>query len=218
MFLQDIPILLQVLRLLGGFLINLSILPPVLCISLIAGLVFALVRFYKVTFISWVIFFVTEIIRGSPFLLLVYGVFFILPLAGVSLSPFGTGVCVLSITGSILMSEIFLGGLKAIEKGQYYAADSLGMTFFQKLRYIVIPQMIRLTLPSIVGQIIMTVKDTSVVSLIGLPEVVRTAKQISQLTQNALLGYTIVGVLFFAVCYPLILVSKKLEKRLSISH
>jgi His/Glu/Gln/Arg/opine family amino acid ABC transporter permease subunit len=218
MFLQDIPILLQVIRLLGGFLINLSILPPVLCISLVIGLVFALVRFYKVTFVSWVIFFITEIIRGSPFLLLVYGVFFILPLTGISLSPFGTGVCVLSITGSVLMSEIFLGGLKAIDKEQYYAADSLGMTFFQKLRYIIIPQMIKLTLPSIVGQIIMTVKDTSIVSLVGLPEVVRTAKQISQLTQNALLGYTIVGILFFAVCYPLIFVSKKLEKRLSISH
>jgi His/Glu/Gln/Arg/opine family amino acid ABC transporter permease subunit len=218
MFLQDIPILLQVLRLLGGFLINLSILPPVLCISLVVGLVFALVRFYKVAFISWVIFFITEIIRGAPFLLLVYGVFFILPMTGISLSPFETGVCVLSITGSVLMSEIFLGGLKAIDKGQYYAADSLGMTFFQKLRYIIIPQMIKLTLPSIVGQIIMTVKDTSIVSLVGLPEVVRTAKQISQLTQNALLGYTIVGILFFAVCYPLIFVSKKLEKRLSISR
>lgn len=218
MFLQDVPLLLQITRLLAAYMINLAILPPVLLISVVMGLVFALVRFYKIALISQLLFFIVELIRGSPFTLLIYGIFFILPKIGISFSPFGTGICVLSITGSVFLSEVFLSGLKTIDKGQYYAADSLGMSFIQKMRYIIMPQMIKLSLPSIVGQIVMTIKDTSIVSLIGLSEVVRTAKQISQLTQNALLGYTIVGILFFMVCYPLILLSKRLEKRLNISH
>ncbi|MDR1506171.1 MAG: amino acid ABC transporter permease [Treponema sp.] len=217
MFLQDIPLLLQVTRLLQAFLINLSILPPVLLISMIAGFFFSTIRFYKIPVVSQFLFFASEIIRGSPFLLLIYAAFFILPLAGISLSPFGTGVCVLSVTGAVLMSEVLLSGLKTISKGQHYAADALGMSFLQKMRYIIAPQMIKLTLPSIVGQIVMTIKDTSIVSLVGLAEVVRTAKQISQLTLNTFLGYTIVGIFFFIVCYPLILLSKRLEKRLSTS-
>jgi His/Glu/Gln/Arg/opine family amino acid ABC transporter permease subunit len=210
-----ITLSLQLSRMGQAFLINLSLIPGVLAISFIIGFIIAILRYYKTPFISQALFIICEIIRGAPFLLLVYGVFFILPGIGVSFSPFGTGLFILSITGSVLMGEIFLSGLLSIDKGQYYAADSLGMSFVQKIVYIIIPQMIKLTLPSIIGQIILTIKDTSIVSLVGLAEIVRTARQLSLLTQNAFLSFGIVGLYFFAVCYPLILLSKKLERRLS---
>ncbi|ADK80481.1 amino acid ABC transporter permease [Sediminispirochaeta smaragdinae] len=218
MFFEDISVLHQILRLGKAFLINLSFLPIVLLIGLILGSVIAVVRYYKIRILSQFFSLLVEIIRGAPFLLLVYATFFILPNIGISLSPFGTGVCVLSFTSSAFMSEIFLSGLRSIDTGQYFAADSIGMNFFQKMTLIIFPQMIKLTLPSIVGQVIMTIKDTSIVSLVGLAEVVRTSRQMSLLTQNSFLAFLIVGGYFFVICYPLILVSKNLERRLSTRH
>ncbi|MDR2476709.1 MAG: amino acid ABC transporter permease [Treponema sp.] len=208
----------ELLRLFRGFVINLSLLPIVLCISMIVGFAVALIRYYRVKGISHALFIVVEIIRGAPFLLLVYAVYFILPSIGYDLAAYPTGMLVLSISGSALMSEVFLSGLKSIDRGQHYAADALGMNFVQKTVLIILPQMIRLCLPSIVGQMILTIKDTSIVSLVGLGEVVRTAREVSLQTHNAFRSYAFVALFFFAVCFPLILLSKKLERRLSISR
>ncbi|HNR79992.1 MAG TPA: ABC transporter permease subunit, partial [Mesotoga infera] len=86
-----------------------------------------------------------------------------------------------------------------------------GMSYFQKVTLIILPQIIKTTMPSIVGQIVMTIKDTSIVSLVGMVEIVRTSRQIMQLTLNPFIAFSIVSAFFILVCYPLIIVSKKLE-------
>ena len=208
---QDISLLQQIFRLGVAFLNNLAFLPFVLGIGIVLGIAIALIRFHRIPVASQLLAIVVEIIRGSPFLIIVYAIYFALPYAGIELGAFQTGIVVLSVTATAYLSEVFRSGLMSLDKGQFEAAEALGMNYFQKLMHVVLPQIIKSTMPSIVGQIVMTIKDTSIVSLVGMVEIVRTSRQIMQLTLSPFTAFSIVSVFFILVCYPLIVVSKKLE-------
>lgn len=208
---QDISLIQQVYRLGIAFLSNLAFLPFVLAIGIVLGIVIAFVRFHRIPVLSQVLAVLVEIVRGSPFLIIVYAIYFALPYVGIELGAFQTGIVVLSITATAYLSEVFRSGLVAMDKGQFEAAEALGMSYFKKVTLIILPQIIKTTMPSIVGQIVMTIKDTSIVSLVGMVEIVRTSRQIMQLTLNPFMAFSIVSVFFILVCYPLIIVSKKLE-------
>jgi len=210
---QEISLLQQITRLGQGFLLNLAFLPFVLFIGVVLGMLIALARFHKIPVLSQFLFIVVEIVRGSPFLLIVYAVFFILPYIGIEFDAFTTGVIVLSITAVSYLSEIFRSGLLSIDKGQFESADALGLSYVQKLRLIILPQVIKMTIPSIIGQIVMTIKDTSIISLVGYAEVLRTSRQVMQLTLEPFTAFAIASGYFVLVCYPLILISKRLERR-----
>ncbi|HOI63407.1 MAG TPA: amino acid ABC transporter permease [Mesotoga sp.] len=208
---QDISLMQQLSRLGIAFLSNLAFLPFVLAIGIILGIVIAFVRFHRIPVLSQTLTVLVEIVRGSPFLIIVYAIYFALPYVGIELGAFQTGIVVLSITATAYLSEVFRSGLVAMDKGQFEAAEALGMSYFKKVTLIILPQIIKTTMPSIVGQIVMTIKDTSIVSLVGMVEIVRTSRQIMQLTLNPFMAFSIVSVFFILVCYPLIIVSKKLE-------
>jgi ABC-type amino acid transport system permease subunit len=133
---------------------------------------------------------------------------------GIQLDAIASGIVVLSMSATAYLSEIFRGGLMAIDKGQFEAADALGLTYYQKLRFIILPQMIKISLPSMIGQIVLTIKDTSIVSLVGVVEIVRTSRQIMQITLDPFTAFGIVSIYFAIVCYPLIYFSQRLERRL----
>ena len=210
---QEVSFVQQLTRLFHAFLINLSFLPLVLFIGIIAGMAVALIRFYKIPVLSQILRTIVDILRGVPFLMLIYGAYFILPEVGVEFSAYQAGILVLSMTSTAFLSETFLSGLNSISDGQYKAADSMGFRFHQKFLFIIFPQMMKIVLPALVGQIVMVVKDTSIVSLIGLGEIVRTSRQISLLTFDPFTSFGIVAVFFFILCFPLIILSKKLERR-----
>ncbi len=208
---QDISLLQQIFRLGVAFLNNLAFLPFVLGIGIVLGIAIALIRFHRIPVASQLLAIVVEIIRGSPFLIIVYAIYFALPYVGIELGAFQTGIVVLSVTATAYLSEVFRSGLLSLDKGQFEAAEALGLNYFQKLIHVVLPQIIKSTMPSIVGQIVMTIKDTSIVSLVGMVEIVRTSRQIMQLTLSPFTAFSIVSMFFILVCYPLIVVSKKLE-------
>ena len=210
---QDVTLMQQIIRLGQGFLLNLAFLPFVLLIGVVLGMLIALVRFHKIPVLSQLFGIMVEIVRGSPFLLIVYAVFFILPYAGIEFDAFTTGIIVLSITAVAYLSEIFRSGLSSTDKGQFESADALGFSYFQKLRLIIFPQVIKMTIPSIIGQIVMTIKDTSIISLVGYTEILRTSRQIMQITLEPFTAFAIVSGYFILICYPLIILSKKLERR-----
>ncbi len=210
---QDIPLTQQISRLGVAFLSNLAFLPFVLGIGILLGIIIAFIRFHRIPVISQLLAVMVEIVRGSPFLIIVYAVYFALPYIGIELGAFQTGIVVLSITATAYLSEVFRSGLMAMDRGQFEAAEALGMNYFQKSFLIVLPQIVKTTMPSIVGQIVMTIKDTSIVSLVGMVEIVRTSRQIMQLTLSPFTAFSIVSVFFILVCYPLIVVSKRLEGR-----
>jgi len=211
---EQITITEQLIRLGGAFIRNLEFLPWVLLIGVVFGLLFALIRFHRIPVLNFIVMAFVEIMRGAPFLIIVFAVYFALPYMGIQLDAIASGIVVLSMSATAYLSEIFRGGLMAIDKGQFEAADALGLTYFQKLRFIILPQMIKISLPSMIGQIVLTIKDTSIVSLVGVVEIVRTSRQIMQITLDPFTAFGIVSIYFAIVCYPLIYFSQLLERRL----
>ncbi|OIQ74451.1 inner membrane amino-acid ABC transporter permease protein YecS [mine drainage metagenome] len=154
----------------------------------------------------------TDIFRGTPVLVQVFVVFFILPEAGIELDSFSAGALALSNITACFISEIVASGIKAIPAGQIEAAASAGLTRLQQLRLIVLPQATRMIIPSLVGQFVLLVKDSSIVSAIGLLDLTRSGWIIVQSVPNGLLVFSVVGIGYFLICYPLLYLSRRLER------
>jgi len=157
-----------------------------------------------------------DLIRGTPFLVQVFIIFFILPSAGIELEAFPAAVIALTNMGACFICEIVAGGIMAVPSGQREAATASGLASFQQLRYIVLPQALRTILPPLVGQYVLIVKDSSVVSAIGVVDVTRVGWLTVQRIPEGLMVFGLVGLLYFAICYPLINLSNLLERRMTV--
>jgi polar amino acid transport system permease protein len=157
-----------------------------------------------------------DLIRGTPFLVQVFIIFFILPSAGIELEAFPAAVIALTNMGACFICEIVAGGIMAVPSGQREAATASGLSSFQQLRYIVLPQALRTILPPLVGQYVLIVKDSSVVSAIGVVDVTRVGWLTVQRIPEGLMVFGLVGLMYFAICYPLINLSNILERRMTV--
>jgi polar amino acid transport system permease protein len=178
----------------------------------IIGFVLGIGRASSHKWLSFIVGAYTDLFRGTPVLVQVFVVFFILPEAGVELDSFTAGAIALSNIAACFISEIVASGIKAVPRGQIEAAEAAGLTRTQQLRLIVLPQAIRMVVPSMVGQFVLLVKDSSVVSAIGLLDLTRSGWVIVQNVPNGLLVFTVVGIGYFVICYPLLHLSRRLEK------
>jgi polar amino acid transport system permease protein len=157
-----------------------------------------------------------DLIRGTPFLVQIFIAFFILPEVGIQLEAFPAAVIALSNLSACFICEIIAGGILAIPSGQREAATASGLSGYQQLRYVILPQALRVILPPLVGQYVLLIKDSSVVSAIGVLDVTRVGWLTVQRIPEGLLVFGLVGVLYFVICYPLIQLSNSLEKRLTV--
>ena len=155
-----------------------------------------------------------DLIRGTPFLVQVFIVFFILPSAGIELEAFPAAVIALSNLTASFICEIVAGGILAVPSGQKEAAIASGLSGYQQLRYIVLPQAMRTITPPLVGQYVLLIKDSSVVSAIGVVDVTRVGWLTVQRIPEGLMVFGLVGLLYLAICYPLINLSGYLERRM----
>lgn len=179
----------------------------------IVGFLLGIGRASRHKLLRFVIGFYTDIFRGTPVLVQVFVVFFILPEAGIELDSFAAGALALSNITACFISEIVASGIRAVPRGQLEAAASSGLTRTQQMRLIVLPQAVKMTVPSLVGQFVLLVKDSSVVSAIGLFDLTRSGWVIVQNIPNGLLVFSVVGIGYFLICYPLLNLSRRLEKR-----
>jgi len=168
-------------------------------------------KFVKFIIGAWV-----DLIRGTPFLVQIFIIFFILPGIGIELEAFPAAVIALSNLAASFICEIVAGGILAVPSGQREAATASGLSGYQQLRYIVLPQAMRTILPPLVGQYVLLVKDSSVVSAIGVVDLTRVGWLTVQRVPEGLMVFGLVGLLYFAVCYPLINLSSFLEKRMTV--
>ena len=132
----------------------------------------------------------------------------------VILTALQAGTICLALNCGAYMSEIIRGGIQAVDIGQTEAARSLGLPYWRTMQRIVLPQAIRIMIPSIINQFIITLKDTSILSVIGFPELVNSAKNVQANTFKAFQTWAIVGVMYLIVITLLSQVSKALERRL----
>ncbi len=154
-------------------------------------------------------------VRGTPFVVQVFIIFFILPEWGVQLEAFPAALLAMAIMGSAFICEIVAGGIASVPKGQWEAATSSGLTKFQQLRLVILPQAMKVILPPLVGQYVLLIKDTSVVSVIGVMDLTRVGWVTVVRIPEGIMVFTLVGILYFVISYPLILLSNYLEKKMA---
>jgi His/Glu/Gln/Arg/opine family amino acid ABC transporter permease subunit len=153
-----------------------------LCTLLIgtpAGLFIALLRLSPVPPLRALATVYVELIRGTPLLMQIYVIYFVLPALGVSCRPFAAGLAALSFNSAAYVAEIFRAGIESIDSGQREAGQALGMTGAQTMRHIILPQTIRRVLPPLTNETVALLKDSSLVSVVALSELMRVGKEIA---------------------------------------
>ncbi|EHQ89287.1 amino acid ABC transporter permease [Desulfosporosinus youngiae] len=157
----------------------------------------------------------TWIWRGTPLLLQLFFVFYGLPIIGIRLSPLAAATVTYALNSGAYLTEIFRGGIESIDKGQYEAAKVLGMTYPQTMRRIVIPQTVRRVLPPSCSEAINLVKETALLAVIGMPDLLRIATQIFTRDFN-ITPFIVAFVLYLIISSVLVKLFGTLEKKYSI--
>lgn len=189
-----------------------------LTLGTIIGFILGILRAEASKPISAAISIWVDLIRGTPFLVQIFIVFFILPELGVELDAYSAGIISLSNLAACFICEIVYAGIRSVPKGQSEAAQALGLSRIKTLRLIIVPQAMRIILPPLIGQYVLIIKDTSVVSVIGLTDLTRVGWLVVQRVPNGLLVFAIIGIGYFVICYPLIRGARYLEKRMNNAY
>ena len=155
-----------------------------------------------------------EIVRGIPVLTILFLIYFGLPNAGITLDAFTAGTIGLAISSSAYLSEVLRTGLDALHKGQREAALAIGMRPGQMYRSIILPQVLRVTLPAILSTLIVLLKDSSLCALITVNELMLTGRALSTEYFLPLNIFVLIGAIYFAIAWPLSLLSRHFERRL----
>ncbi len=158
-----------------------------------------------------------QVFQGTPLLIQLFLTFFGIALFGVSVSPWLAASVCLTLYSSAYLTEIWRGCVDAVPKGQWEAAKSLALSFIQQLRFIVLPQAAKIAIAPTVGFMVQVIKGTALASIIGFVEITKTGGMIANATFQPFLVYSFVALFYFALCFPLSVLSKRLELRLAIS-
>lgn len=185
--------------------------------SLIFGFILAVplgIILNKTLFWSRPLRFFNDFIRGTPVLIQLFFVYFGAPQIGIIFTPIQAAIFTLTLNSSAYMAEVIRSGLMAVDSGQILAAQALGLTRFKAFRYIVWPQAFRVALPPLMNSVVALMKDTALIAVISVGEVLREAQSIISVTYNPMKYYFIVGVMFFVVTFPLMKLAGKIERNI----
>ena len=157
-----------------------------------------------------------QFIQGTPLLMQLFLIYFGLPLfLGMNISAWAVACIALILFTSAFLAEIWSSCLRTIPVPQWESAASLGLGHLQQLRYIIIPQALKIAFPPSVGFAVQVIKSTSLTSIIGFLELTRMGQTINNVTFKPMIVYSMVAMIYFLLCYPLSLYSKRMEKRLN---
>ena len=184
-------------------------------ISAIIGFIVAVPALAKNKFLTYFNIGYVEIVRAIPLLVLILWIYYGLPImTGISFSPFVSGIIALSISESAFQAEIFRAGINSIKKAQWEAGSSLGLTFFKKLRLVILPQAIKNILPALGNQFVYVLKMSSLVSIIGIGDLTRKANELVVTTYRPLEIYTFLILEYLILILIVSFFVRKLEKKL----
>ena len=156
---------------------------------------------------------ILDVFRSVPLIIQLILFFNFFPIIGIRLDPFGAGTIVLIFYTSALVAAVARGGIEAVQLTTRRAARSLGMTYWQDLRYIVFPIGLRAVLPSWTGVALGVLKDSALVSVLGYVELLRASQILITRTQQPFLILAVVGAFYFALSFPIARISERLERR-----
>ena len=157
-----------------------------------------------------------QFFQGTPLLLQLFLIFFGLPMLGVEVSPLLAAGLALTLYAGAFLAEIWRGCVDAIPKGQWDASASLGMKFVIRMRLVILPQALRIAVPPTVGFLVQLVKSTALASIVGFDELTKSAQIVANATFQPLEIYGLAALIYFAICYPLTVASRRLERHLRV--
>ena len=159
-----------------------------------------------------------QLFQGTPLLMQLFLAYFGMALFGLETSAWTAAAVALTLYSSAFLTEIWHGCVKAIPKGQWEAAQSLALNFGEQLRYVVFPQAARIAVAPTVGFLVQVVKGTALASVIGFVELTKAGTMITNATFKPFVVYSCVGLLYFALCYPISLYARSLESKLHVQR
>lgn len=187
-----------------------------IAIALVLGAIFGLFRVSTNIVLRGIGTTYVDVFRGTPLLVQAFFIYFGVPAAlGFQMSAFTAGIITLSLNAGAYMAEIVRGGILAVDKGQMEASRSLGISYLKSMRRVVMPQAIRTMIPSYINQFVITLKDTSLLSVIGLAELTQTGRLIIARNFESFNMWLIIGVMYFIIIMALTKLSNRLEKRIN---
>ena len=184
-------------------------------ISAILGFIVAIPSLAKNKFLTYINIGYVEIVRAIPLLVLILWIYYGLPImTGLSFSPFVSGIIALAISESAFQAEIFRAGINSIKKSQWEAGSSLGLTFYKRLRLVILPQAIKNNLPALGNQFVYVLKMSSLVSIIGIGDLTRKANELVVSTYRPLEIYTFLILEYLILILIVSFIVRKFEKKL----
>jgi amine acid ABC transporter, permease protein, 3-TM region, His/Glu/Gln/Arg/opine family len=207
--------------LLAGLQMTLYVTSISLVIAMALGILVCLMRISKNVVLRAIAKFYVWIIRGTPMLVQAFYIYFAVPqlIQAATQSAFRIDIVTaslvtLTLNAGAYISEIFRGSIQAVDPGQMEASRSLGVSYATSMRKIILPQAVRICLPSLVNQCIITLKDSTIMYAVGLPEIMNQAKVYVGRTMDSFATYTWVALIFLAIISVLMILSSRLEKRM----
>lgn len=200
---------------LGGLSLTVLLAAFGLVLSLPLGLVLGMARISPYRWLNWPVTALVYVVRGTPLLMVIFWAYFFLPsVTGHKTDQFTTMLTALVIFDGVYLAEIIRAGIQGLPKGQFESSRSLGLSYFETMRFIVLPQAMRNMLPSLVNQFVSSIKETSLGYIIGLTEVAFIASQINvQVLTKSTEVYFLLGLTYFILCFGLSRFAFWLEQR-----
>ena len=179
----------------------------------IVGLLVALARTSDNKLLERIATVFTQIFQGTPLLLQLFLVFFGAPILGLEINPWIAAAAALTLNSGAFLGEIWRGCIQAVPRGQWEAADALSLSYYWRMRAVVLPQAMKIAVAPTVGYLVQIIKGTSLAAIIGFTEVTRAGQIINNATFQPMLVFGVVGAVYFILCWPLSLWAGRLEKR-----
>jgi polar amino acid transport system permease protein len=172
-------------------------------VGMVSGLVMALARLYGPALLRTAARIYIDVLRSIPLLVLLVLVYYALPFVGIRMSSFVSAAMAISLVSCAYTAEIFRAGIEAIPKGQFEAADAIGLGFLSSMRHVILPQALRIVVPPLTSNCINVLKDTALASVVAMPDLLKQATQAQALAANPtpLIG---AAVLYLLLLLPLV--------------
>lgn len=205
-----------VMPMLDGSLVTLQIFFITLIISIPLGMLFALGRLTSVKIIRYIMEVYIWLMRGTPLMLQLLFVYFALPMVGIKLPDIAAALLAFSLNYAAYFAEIFRAGIQSVDNGQYEAAKALGMKYPKMMRYVILPQVIRMVLPPVSNETINLVKDTSLIYILAMNDLLRVARSIVQ-REFDMTPFLVAAVFYLFMTFVLTWGFKRLEAKFNVS-
>lgn len=202
--------------LLQGLEVTILISVIAVVLSFIFGSILGIIRYSKIKYISKIVGIIIDVIRNLPLLLIIFFVYFGLPAFGFKPDTIPAAILAMTVFESMMIAEIIRSGILAVDIGQMEAARAVGMSFMQAMWHVVLPQAYKKMIPAMVSQFISLIKDTSLATIIVVPELMQHGQVVYGQNPNYIIPvFVMMALMYFVVCYALSLLSRYIDHKMA---